>query len=358
MKNNINQILEELYKKDPSLKEKENIIIPIIQTMIDIKPDIQIDENFKKQLKTKINEEIIQIKTQKYFIKNKMSKIFFYIFWSLWISAFAIIIITNFTNTNPTNNYVFANQIIPSKTNFWNIWNSQLSQNWWINQSNFASNSKEMITTKVASPANMMRDNLEIMPEIDPNFVREIYNYTFSWNLLDLKQNMAVYKKETQKNQNFNDLIKNINFNSINMSKFTNLNIWNITLNQDKEFWYSINIDFDNWSLNIYKNYSKWPQTDYNPDEKQIILEKEEIFQIANKFLKEYNIDLSSYWQPQIEQSYSNILAKYSTAKTPPAYVNNITTIIFPLIIDWNEISWEYWWLSWVRIEIDLKEKK
>jgi len=54
MNKNIKEILEELYIMDPSLKEKEKQLEKIISKMLMIKPDVKIDENFKKELRKKI----------------------------------------------------------------------------------------------------------------------------------------------------------------------------------------------------------------------------------------------------------------------------------------------------------------
>jgi hypothetical protein len=41
-----------------------------------------------------------------------------------------------------------------------------------------------------------------------------------------------------------------------------------------------------------------------------------------------------------------NILAKYTSARIMPDYVNNNTSVVFPLIVDGKEISEEYGQIS------------
>lgn len=54
----IKSILEEIYLLEPSLREKEEKIIKIIEKMQANRPDIQIDDAFKAELKKKILAEI------------------------------------------------------------------------------------------------------------------------------------------------------------------------------------------------------------------------------------------------------------------------------------------------------------
>jgi hypothetical protein len=68
-----------------------------------------------------------------------------------------------------------------------------------------------------------------------------------------------------------------------------------MSLNQDKTYGYSLNIDFENAGLSIYKNWAKWPQVDYSENTKQIFLPETEIIKIAENFIKQYNIDVSTY---------------------------------------------------------------
>lgn len=51
---NIENILEEIYKIEPALKNREEELIKIINSLIDLKPEIKIDENFILSLKSKL----------------------------------------------------------------------------------------------------------------------------------------------------------------------------------------------------------------------------------------------------------------------------------------------------------------
>jgi hypothetical protein len=82
MEKNVKNILEELYLIDPSLREKEDELKKIIKTMMEIKPNVEIDEKFKENLRNKVFEKITSKKIENYNSKGKTNlfQIFSYIF--------------------------------------------------------------------------------------------------------------------------------------------------------------------------------------------------------------------------------------------------------------------------------------
>lgn len=436
MKKQIENILQELYGVDSELKNREEELIQIIDSMINLKPNVKIDENFKQELRQKIAKEISVKKMQNFQSERNKPSIFqilSYVFWTVWIAAFWFFMFkdTLFKDINLGNwnqNIKFESTVTESKQWFWklsNVWN-QNNAKWWevamdsktvvpvsapIRENKIQSNNIEADTTVIDAVTNgdisvssndwsthtisspnavsgsewssmwnawistdlgntqptnsTMRTYADPMPKMiapdDWNYIPEVYRYTFSWDLnIDLKDMMSVYKKDSKKvdNKVFFDSLSKLNFAWVEVSNFKNVWISNISLVENEEYGYNINIDFDNSSLNIYKNWAKWPQDTYTEGEKQVFLDEKEVIKIANDFLNTYKIDLSKYWTPIVEKSYVMAYAKYTSSKIMPEYTQNITNVVFPLIVDWNEIYEEWWQVSWVRIEIDLKAKK
>lgn len=391
MEKNIKNILSELYEIDESLKDKEEELIKIIKTMINLRPNIKIDENFKSQLRTQISEKITSEKLKNYQTSQKPNlwQIFAYIFGTAGVAAFWFFVLgENFVNNIPkdstevktanilkekTKMLTFENTVIESSEGFWNLGNIWINQQakgmwgWWeITPTQTLKEQSRTFSQEMSDDAVMDMMMIEPMPSkmiapVDPDWVPEVYRYHFSWDFdIEIPESMAVYKKQTQNNlwKTFASYFSNFNFNGVNISNFSDLWVSYITLNQDKNYGYSLNIDFENGNLNIYKNWAKWPQIDYNENQKQIFLPETEVIQIAKNFIKEYNIDVSTYWEAKVDSNYANILAKYTSAKIMPDYVNNNTSVVFPLIVDGKEISEEYGQISWVRVEVDLSEKK
>ena len=71
MQANIQTLLEELYLLEPSLREKEDQIVHIIENMQKNRPNIVINEEFKNELRTKIMTELKNSTSQKLQNKNQ-----------------------------------------------------------------------------------------------------------------------------------------------------------------------------------------------------------------------------------------------------------------------------------------------
>ncbi len=59
---NIKDILDELYALDPDLREKESEIKKIIEKMMKNRPEVEINETFRAELRQKIMREIAAMK--------------------------------------------------------------------------------------------------------------------------------------------------------------------------------------------------------------------------------------------------------------------------------------------------------
>lgn len=365
MQENIKKILNELYLIDETLKDKEGELIKIISAMLNLRPNVNINDDFKKELKNQILQKITSEKLKKYNSKPNIWKILTYTFWTVWVCVLWVFIINeNFSNSLlPSKQISFESSIKSSSNSFWSLaklWTNENAK-WWSNEVKTFSSKRASSEANdiVASP---IANKMMVSPDmVDPNYIPEVYKYSFSWELnIDLKENMPVYKKEYLKSDSSKiaQIIWNIDFNWVNIWNFDKLWVSNISLNQEKDFWYNINIDFENNALNIYKNWSKWPQIDYSKKQTQVILQENEVISIAKNFLTDYKIDLSKYGEARIEKSYLQIMTKYASDRIMPEYPNNITNVIFPKIVDNNEVYEEYGQASWVRMEIDLENKK
>ena len=62
MKTQISTLLSELYELDPELKKREFELTNILAEMLKQKPDTHFDENFRKELRLKLDSEMNRLK--------------------------------------------------------------------------------------------------------------------------------------------------------------------------------------------------------------------------------------------------------------------------------------------------------
>lgn len=390
MEKDIEKILQELYEVDSSLKEKEKELRKIIHTMLNLKPNVKIDETFKSTLRENISKKIVSEKLKNYSSqKQNIWHFFAYIFGTAWILAFWFFLLNENLNIgkndiwNPntpiTTNNILSFESEITKISGWfgdlkNIWENTapaLRGVWgWATPS-----SAKMLQTESVS-RDIWTEDMQIATEtplgdemtvgktmdlVDPNWVPEIYRYSFSGELnVTLSEMMPVYKKSNQNNlgKDFWKKFANFRFNGLDISRFSDLSAGNISFNQDKEYGYSINIDFSNGYLNIYKNWDTWPQKNYQEKKTTSLLAEDEVLNIANSFMKEYGIDISQYGHAKIETNYNTLLKTSDVSRIMPDFIPDTTYILYPLIVDGKEIMEESWDTAGIKVEIDTEEKR
>ena len=379
MENNIKNILDELYKIDPNLREKEENLIKIIAEMIILKPNIKVNQNFKNELREKLYSQIVTKKYQKTNNKPNIWQILTYIFGWVWIAAFSFI----FINKDLILNNEVVNTKISEKTdNKTSINTASLplkttkseNKDIEIKKIDKLENKKiENITPKpkVKIENNIWsletKDNLENIqndistsnlenniPESDMaldsvqseqykvqwvfwstnSLVQNTAKYVFSWSLNDiLKSQMDVYSQIKTKNNTF---IENKDID------LTHSNLDSLVYSQNNENWYYITIDNKNNYIRIEKNYEYWK----SQNSEDLNLTNEEILKTANDFLNTFKINTQNYWSWIIQKD--SLESNYNTQKE----------VTYPFIIDWKKILLEDWSYKWIKITVDLKENK
>ena len=68
--NQMKKILEELYAIEPSLQEKQEELEQIITSMLKLKPQIEVNADFKNALKSQLSQSILDRKIDMFSRKN------------------------------------------------------------------------------------------------------------------------------------------------------------------------------------------------------------------------------------------------------------------------------------------------
>ena len=379
MENNIKNILDELYKIDPNLREKEENLIKIIEEMIILKPNIKVNQNFKNELREKLYSQIVTKKYQKTNNKPNIWQILTYIFGWVWIAAFSFIFINKdlILNTEVINTKIsektdnktsVSTASLPLKTtkdenkdieikkidklenkkieNITPKPKAKIENNIWSleTKDNLENTQNDISTSNLESnipESDMALDSVQTEQYkvqwvfwSTNSLVQNNTKYVFSWSLNDiLKSQMDVYSQIKTKNNTF---IENKDID------LTHSNLDSLVYSQNNENWYYITIDNKNNYIRIEKNYEYW-KSQNNED---LNLTNEDILKTANDFLNTFKINTQNYWSWIIQKD--SLESNYNTQKE----------VTYPFIIDWKKILLEDWSYKWIKITVDLKENK
>lgn len=386
-KNELENILDELYHFYPELKQKEQELIVLIKEMKSSRPEIEFDETFARNLRQRLLK--VPVKETKKFNFNIMNKKIFIAAGSLVVISLLFIVAINIFGPNKTDDTLWS--ITPLFNN-----KEEESQIAYLPSGSFGSLSdlrmtsgdasqEEMITTGVSKDdltAVSAEGKVDYSPvatavgmgagmNIDARMILPIYagfDYKYSGDEFNLEQTSAlVYRRLKNENSLGRDLARTLNsfnFPGINLDTFSNLKVNSISFGEDKEQGLLINFELKEGSLYIYENWEKWRIAEREAcgsnqacwDRFRIRIEDvptdSELITVANNFLSEHKIDLANYGEPQVDNQWRTYY-EYAEDKAN-YYIPEQATVIYPILIEDKPVRDQSGNYSGLRIGINL----
>lgn len=154
----------------------------------------------------------------------------------------------------------------------------------------------------------------------------------------------------------------------LDVDKLKNINVSNLTINEDREYGYTIYLGLKDGSFSLYKNWDKWPSLDklcggydqacYDSKRFKIedVLGDEEVVNITNSFLQEYNINLEGYGAPEVQKYW---MRDYEMSSEKSSYyISDTINVVYPLKINGATVYSDYGQKVGINVEVDMREKK
>lgn len=196
-------------------------------------------------------------------------------------------------------------------------------------------------------------------------YVPTYYTYVYEGGEFSQKEaKMNVLKRVTGMSGVAASIIgDSLDFDLFDLGKLNNAKTSNLSFFEDREYGYRTDIDLVNGSVSIYKNYEKWPNyyTDCRDEEcyKNLNLTvddipgDEEMIGATEAFLRDYQIDMSAYGAPEVDNGFMNY---YNGAES--VYVPEEISVIYPLVVDGKTIYESYGDLSGLRVNYDIRNHR
>lgn len=352
---NIKDILDELYALDPDLRKKEWEIKKIIEKMMKNRPEVEINETFRSELREKIMQEITAMKKPALWFQwwPMAGALSLCLIIALWFSSGVFTQTKNTPlsfrqNIESTGAESFGTIMLPNQNNprpqsgggGGGIWGGG-----------------DAVSSKMMTPDAM------IYPPIDI----PLYTYVYKGEVKIPEENLPVYKKT---NLPFNstdthNIVRNLSLADINLNSFKRLGISNLTLTEDVEYGYMLNLDFVNGMINMYQNYMKWPQpvcgkngcTQPPKLTEKDIPEDSEVVNVSNQFISKYNIDVSQYGAPIVDKSWRIWYAR-SAELGEEQMVPDTYTVIYPIMLDGKPVYQEGGMYRGLTFNYDVRTKR
>ncbi len=345
-------ILEELYRLEPKLKENESAILEILAKMRTIKPEIMMNEDFRETLKSEI---MAQLRSQ----QKIASKLFSFHFSLPIIStAFACLLIGVFISELPISlfykNPSFVPQIIEIDTPFSGDTLQYSRPAPAVNQ-----------PMALAWNATMMKAEWDRM--ILPVEQFPFFTYVYTGSIPEYTGSLDVYKRNvvTFSQGELSSFFEKFRVDGINFDAFDEFDVTNISLAEKRAQGYILNIDFANGNIMLSKNWDTWqaPCVDGNcplplPLKESDIPSDEELIKIGNEFLEKYGLSDFCMRSPQSDINWRIYYAEAKKISPSTAQVPEEISLVYPQMIDATRIYEEYGTYKWLTLSIDVRSKK
>lgn len=397
MKKQIDEILKDLYLIDAGFMNHEQELRKIIANLLESKPDTKFDKKFALKLRSQLlNNNILSKREEFSFatnIINYMKKT--YLVAGLVVVLILLIIPVLYYAGQKSNQAAVNKKNVATGINVKKIASRAFGS--------LASNNQQspVNDSMVAESSPSESDGAEIgsnfsAPSIARSqsggggdmaiglggggggvavgekmmFAPEMYSYRFVYKGEDFElteKEMEVLKrvKGFATNNELVSMVQGMSLGSIDLGSFNNAKLQNITVSEDRDFGYSVYVDFIEGMINVNENWLKWrqPMQDCRDDQcfqsfrikESDIPADEEIVRIADDFLRKYGIPTDIYGQGKVDNNWRYYYNQMENKAD--YYLPEMMTVVYPLLIDGKVVYDEGGMESGLRVSVNIRQK-
>lgn len=386
-KNSLDNLLKELYLFEPELIKFEAQLIEIIKQMSELQPDTKFDANLAMRIKERLmlqitenKKELIDKKTFNFGLANLNKSVYTYaVLATVFILTFSLISFNLLNKSKDAHQIKDVSKKNTVNSEDWQERNSDdfvrvgpnafgslaaisltdLSKN--INQKELGA---QMVPAGAGGASAMtlgVTDNTHmIIPGYNTKYVYQGANLILNQLEGDVYRRLAVANDDGKK---LAGIISGLNLNGLSLSNFINLKVQSITLLEDVNKGFAVNLDFDSGGISIYENWSQWGslEGDVCKDDNcwqkfkikiEDVPSDEELIKKSNDFIAKYNIDLSNYGNPVIDNAWRFEYDKSIDKEN--FYIPDTISVIYPLLAGGKIVKDQSGNYSGVRVNINL----
>jgi hypothetical protein len=298
MKPDLSHLLTELYSADPSLKEHEKVLKPILNKLITARPNVTIDEQFKAKLREEVWQKI-EAAEQK---RSGLPK---------WAFAFGGAALT-------------ALILVPSflVTSGGKITSDMSIQN--TNEEKVFTES-DGIEDAGRGGGGGMRDSSDDEIVEEDAYLDYIPYTTFTYAyegdtlILDGASTEAFTRDFPESEITVEGWLSDLEMDLVDLSSFEDMKMSYLTIEPVDDAGYSISFDAANSMITFsYWDEDSWEsEWDYSSSSKRI--SQDRALEIAEEFITEHDLDMSNFGKPIVDDphTYNGYIDSYATITYP-----------------------------------------
>jgi len=351
MDNFIQQILNELYDLDPSMKTYEQDLVKALKKLIAARPAAQLSEQFRQELKIELMQAFGE-----HLPVRKTNNAFNFIFMKQFKFAGAvftglILIVAGVVYYQQTRVMPFSTEALFSQ----NVKITQLRAGAFGTlalggENGFATEEATGLGGGGGAGAVAPRaqsgggGNLAISKDT-ASAIYPVYSYEYQYVGDDISlgdtDRLPVFRKVIgQFTAQVVSALTNFNVGLIKLDSFQNKQLQNFAVVEDRSYGYIVSVDVVNEQVGLYENYQTWDDPYANcvtedcyerlrlkesdmPSDEQLIA-------ISDAFLQKHGVDMDAYGTPQVNNDWR----LYQDSVNGNIFVPDVVSIIYPLVLN------------------------
>lgn len=376
---NAKTFLADLYEIDPSLREHETELLPLIEQLLASDPGIAPDKDFVAALQVSLREHATTLSsggTRKSSLWNNLlytlggmatATAAFVIGFAAWQNAIA----PSNTNLAPqapaaaNSSPLFAYQVSEEGPGAFGSLSGagQMARN----QGGGGGGGVAMATSNPA-PVVAMEDT-SVGEGADAKMIAPWpmvrWKYVFEGELPELQSAVDVYKRTPDaKRIPLSGLISSLNLGMIDLASFTGMNVQSVSFTQDRDYGYQLYVDLQNAQVSLNAQWDKWPMGQCQDDacwqrmrvKESDLLADARLIEISKAFLTEHGIDLSHYGEPTVDNAWRREYERMTDKSM--AYIPDTQRVIFPLLVDGDAVYDQGGMPTGLSVGVHVKEER
>ncbi|MDO8648758.1 MAG: hypothetical protein Q7R81_03155 [Candidatus Peregrinibacteria bacterium] len=371
MKHNVKDILRDLYEIDPTLREQENELVPLIELLLKNDPSREPDSRFVHELRARLAERAEELSSERespspFFSLFSMNR-FAYALSGAVVASLVLIPALTLYKRGPvpaetqTGSPLFSFSVTDAGDAAFGDLTNTTTDNPEFGRGGGGVAAPEAVPQATDAAALSMDSKM-----IAPDYME--YEYVYEGEIPALPEGTVdIYKREKRPlNVALSGIADRFHLGAIDLSAFKNATVDMLNFVQDRSFGYVVSVMLNEGSVSISQNWQKWPHPEQECTTDACFLRyrlkpedvpaDDVLIAIANDFVEEYGIDLTSYGAPEVDTSWKR---DYDRAPTPiDAYIPESQRVIYPLLIDGKPVYEKNGVKAGISVGVHAREKR
>ncbi|GAC1413563.1 MAG: hypothetical protein NVSMB66_5720 [Candidatus Doudnabacteria bacterium] len=342
----LQNLLEELYSVDPTLRSREKELKEILLVLLKTKPNIVLDQAFRENLRDELQKHRSRSSMFNNILETSKMKKFNFAFGSILFLLLLATAVNLQINKNKQNQFANSDTTQTGKI-------TKLADNAFGGLTNISIVSSK---TGLSSGMGGGGPGASAMAPVVPNDTNpslpsskmRIYNpvtfrYIYKGGPIRIPSDKLEVLKKADTSldpSTLSSLLKKISFGMIDFSGFSDLNLYSYTLSQKDG--YVINVNPKQGNLSIYQSQQNYICYESNapcrlphPNISEVPSDNE-LIKISNQFISDNKINISNYAAPEVINDWK-ISFKDGSGKNS-GYIPDFGSIIYPMQINGHSV--------------------